>query len=368
LPVDADNVFTSGALLDHIPLLIEQIGAYVAAAEREDISANTVVTEHARALGQLRHRQHASVHQVLREYDLLAEVLDQFLDAQTSALTRAPAAGECLEATRRIGRAVRHIMQTTVATFIGEYTDTIAGQAARLDLFNRAVSHELRNALGTIQFGAALLRNGSADADERAKAVAMLRRNTERASEILRSLETLRHSARVSGDTPSAQLIDLSELVGEVLRQLQDMAEVRGVVLRAAEDLPRLYIDTGRLELILINLIANAIKYSDPNKPERFVDITAAMRQDGCEIRVKDNGIGIPAEASGRIFDRFHRAHAHLDSALGVDGTGLGLAIVDECVRALSADIRVESSEGVGSVFVLTLPKKQPPVAEASGA
>ena len=86
LPVDANAVFTSNELLDHIPRLIEEIGKYVAAPEVADIAANTVVTEHARELGQLRHRQQASVHQVLREYDLLGEVLEKFLDECTSAL------------------------------------------------------------------------------------------------------------------------------------------------------------------------------------------------------------------------------------------------------------------------------------------
>ena len=161
LPVDANAVFTSNELLDHIPRLIEEIGKYVAAPEVADIAANTVVTEHARELGQLRHRQQASVHQVLREYDLLGEVLEQCLDERTSALPTTPAAHECLEACRRVGRAVRVLMQTTVATFLSEYTDTITAQAARIEQFNRAVSHELRNVLGTTQFSAALLTNGA---------------------------------------------------------------------------------------------------------------------------------------------------------------------------------------------------------------
>jgi len=359
LPVDANAVFTSTDLLDHVPLLLEEIGKYVAAPEAPDIAANTVVTQHARQMGQLRHRQRASVHQVLREYDLLSEVLDEFLDECTTTLASSPDAAGCLKASRRIGRGVRVLMQITVATFINEYTDMITDQAARLDQFNRAVSHELRNVLGTVQFSAALLTNGSAPTPpDSQRVLTTLRRNTGRALQILRSLEKLPRTGLLPADSPSEQLIDLDELVDEVFRQLRDMAEARDVTLRAAKDLPRLYIDTGKLELVLVNLVANAIKYSDRKKGDRFVEIAVATRDDVHDIRVRDNGIGIPTEAVGKVFERFHRAHQHLDGALGTDGTGLGLAIVDECVKSMRADIRVESEEGVGTEFVLTVPAK----------
>jgi signal transduction histidine kinase len=359
LPVDANAVFTSTDLLDHVPLLLEEIGKYVAALEAPDIAANTVVTQHARQMGQLRHRQRASVHQVLREYDLLSEVLEEFLDECTTTLAGASDAAGCLEASRRIGRGVRVLMQITVATFINEYTDMITAQAARIDQFNRAVSHELRNVLGTVQFSAALLTNGSAPTPpDPERVLATLRRNTDRALQILRSLEKLPRTGILPADSPSEQLIDLDELVDEVFRQLRDMAEAREVTLRAAKDLPRLYIDTGKLELVLVNLVANAIKYSDRKKGDRFVEIAAATRDHVHDIRVRDNGIGIPTEAVAKVFERFHRAHQHLDGALGTDGTGLGLAIVDECVKSMGADIRVESEEGVGTEFVLTVPAK----------
>ena len=367
LPVEANAVFTSNEMLDHIPRLIDEIGHYVATPELADIAANTVVTEHARQLGQLRHRQQASVHQVLREYDLLAETLEQFVDERTTALPTAPSAAECLEASRRVGRAVRVLMQTTVETFIGEYTDTIAAQAARIDLFNRALSHELRNVFGTLQLSAAILATGSTvGASDRDRVLATVHRHTGRALEILRSLETLPISGILT-DTPTEQLADLAELVSEAFRQLRDMAEARGVALRAGDDLPRIHVDTGRLELVLVNLVANAIKYSDPGKAERWVEVTACTHDQGCDIRVRDNGIGIPEEAVGKVFERFQRVHQHLDSTLGVDGTGLGLAIVEECVKSLGGGIRVESEEGVGTTFILTLPKRLPP-AEAPGA
>jgi len=376
MPVDPQSVFSTSALLDHIPALIQEIGKYVGAPANEDIAANSIVIDKARELGQLRHRQHASVHQVLREYDLLGDLLEQFLIEQTRALELAPAASECLDVSHRVSRAVRILMQITVETFISEYTETITEQTRRLDGFNRAVSHELRNVLGTLQFGAVLLDAGNAASDEttRQRLVGTLRRNTERAVKIIRSFERLPRSGIVA-DKPTEQTIEMADLVQEVFRQLQEMADARGVELRVGSQFPLLYLDAGALELILVNLVSNAIKYSDRQKDHPFVEITGHDHQESYEIRVRDNGIGIPAKAVDAIFERFVRAHPELDDELGVEGTGLGLAIVEECVKSLHGEIGLESQEGVGTTFILEIPKKlpslppnEPPDARRDGA
>jgi anti-sigma regulatory factor (Ser/Thr protein kinase) len=102
-------------------------------------------------------------------------------------------------------------------------------------------------------------------------------------------------------------------------------------------------------QLVLLNLVVNAVKYSDAAKPEPFVEIVRARRAidgsgaaDGaaCTICVRDNGLGIPDVDQPAIFERFFRAHAHMDQELGVTGTGLGLAIVIDCVDALGGTIR----------------------------
>jgi two-component system phosphate regulon sensor histidine kinase PhoR len=71
---------------------------------------------------------------------------------------------------------------------------------------------------------------------------------------------------------------------------------------------------------------------------------------------VRDNGLGIADADQTAVFDRFFRAHAHLDQELGVTGTGLGLAIVADCVQALGGTIRCESALGQGTSFFITLP------------
>jgi signal transduction histidine kinase len=116
--------------------------------------------------------------------------------------------------------------------------------------------------------------------------------------------------------------------------------------------------DRARLELVLLNLISNAIKYSDHAKPNRFVEIASVTseRPDVCTVTVRDNGIGITHPETQPIFKRFYRGHVARDAELGTSGMGLGLSIVADCVEALNGSIRVESSPGEGTTFFLELP------------
>jgi len=75
---------------------------------------------------------------------------------------------------------------------------------------------------------------------------------------------------------------------------------------------------------------------------------------------VRDNGLGISPDSVAKIFERFTRAHAQRDDAVQVGGLGLGLSIVEDCVGAMHGGIEVESAEGVGTTFVLTLPRTPP--------
>jgi signal transduction histidine kinase len=187
---------------------------------------------------------------------------------------------------------------------------------------------------------------------------AVMQRNIDHMVSILRSLESL---TRATGtpDTPTRQRIALEVIAGEVARQLADMAESRGVEIVVAEDLPTLQLDPARLELVLINLVSNAIKYADPEKPQRRVEIaptrsTDSLPEGHCGLLVRDNGLGMSPEVLGSIFQPFFRGHADSDQRLGNSGSGLGLAIVEECMRALDGTIAVESTLGAGTTFRLT--------------
>lgn len=358
LTVDRERIFPTKDLLDHVPQLIEEIAAYVGAPEVEELAANTAVVAKARELGLLRYAQQASVHQLLREYHLLGGILETFVREETVRLGLTTPPADVLEVAARISHALRVLQQTTIDTFIAEYTDRIAAQHARLEGFNRLVSHELRQPLGTLQFSLRTLRTPVADDPaKRDRLLDVASANVQRLIDLTRRLEEIARLQHRDGDDPARQEVDLSALTKEVARQLREMADNRDVDIRAADDLPVIVTDVARVELVLMNLISNAIKYSDAAKPERFVEIfVSGATDDGRTICIRDNGIGIPAEDVPHVFENFFRASPEKDAQLGIKGSGLGLAIVAECVEAIGARISVASVEGEGTAIDLWLP------------
>lgn len=365
LTVDPNDVFPSEQLLDHIPSLIGDMAAYLRAPEEEEIAANATVIEKARELGQLRYDQKASVHQLLREYEILGELLENFVIAATGTLPVVPSPEQCFEVQRRLTRSARTLMRTTVDTFLANYASAIAERNQRLEGFNRMASHEMRTPIGTLTFAAALLRSDEVVSNRaRLEQVAtVVDNNANRLAWLVNNLQRL---AQLDDplDVPTQQMVDVGVLAGEVRRQLEEMAVTRGVRVHVAPSLPTVLSDPARLELLLLNLVSNAIKYRDPNKRDPFVEISYRPPVAGASqaslprwtLLVADNGLGIDQEHQRAIFGRFVRAHAHLDSTLGVSGTGLGLSIVADCVEALGGTITCESQPGRGSTFVVQLP------------
>jgi signal transduction histidine kinase len=370
LTVEPNDVFPSPQLLDHIPALIGEIANYLRAAADGEIAANTVVIEKARELGILRHEQRASVHQLLREYEILGDILEAFVVKETERLGLQPPPSECFALVQRLTRSSRTLMRTTVDTFVSEYMAAIDDRNSRIKAFNQMTSHELRSPIGTLLFAAAVLERPDVRADPRhvEKLAATIKTNAQRLSWLVNNLQ--RVSRLTDGnDVPSEQRMEVSTIAGEVARQLEEMASSRSVRVIVDANLPELLGDPARLELALMNLVSNAIKYSDPAKPDSFVEIVPA---DGgaaadrmCVIHVRDNGLGIADADRPAVFERFIRAHAHMDAALGVTGSGLGLAIAADCIHAMGGSIECESTVGEGSSFSITLPLNLPTDDEA---
>jgi signal transduction histidine kinase len=361
LPVGANDVFPTDRLLDHVPALIQEVAAYIGAPEEEAVMANTSIITKAKELGELRHSQRASVHQLLAEYRLLAGILTNFVQEELERYATSPAASEAAEVLRRLNDAIWILMQTTVNTFVSEYTRTIANHAARLEGFNRMVSHELRQPLGAMMYAVPLLKAiGSDDPERHEHLLDVVERNALKLMQLMEQLEALSRLRTRQSDAPDVQQTDVAAVAWEVARQLREMAEARGVEIQVTEPLPSLVIDMARLELILMNLISNAIKYSDPDKTHRFVSVESTDCDDPALvcIVVRDNGLGISQDDLATVFRRFVRAHADRDSELGVRGSGLGLAIAAECAEAVGGTIHVESTLGAGTSFFVSVPRE----------
>ncbi|MEQ1760754.1 MAG: HAMP domain-containing sensor histidine kinase, partial [Vicinamibacterales bacterium] len=359
LDVAPNEIFPTHQLLDHIPELILEIARYLTAPAEQEITSNTAVMTKAAELGLMRFEQQASVHQVLREYQLFGDVLDDFFRDETTAITSLTGARGAVLAMSRVHQAVRVLERQTVDALVTRYTDGIARQNARLRSFARTVSHEIRQPLGVIQILAATLRVAPDDADSE-RMLQTLARNVGRLGELSSKLELLARLTRRPDNAPSEQVVSISSVARDVALQLAEMAESRGVTIVVHPELPSLLVDVGRIELVLVNLMANALKYSDPQKPERMVYIEPDPRRGVRAFRVRDNGIGIPSSKLPNIFDQFVRVHEHLDTELGAQGLGLGLSIVRECMDAMEGAVTVESDEGVGTTFCLSWTSPSP--------
>src|SRR5262245_30835056 len=191
LPVDAHEVFPSERLLDHIPALISEISEYLRHPAEEAIAANTAILDKARELGALRHGQRASLHQVLREYQVLDGVLVTFLVEEIERLGNAPSATDSMALVSRLNQAINVLSQATVEAFVTLYTNTIAEQKERLEQFTRMAAHEWRQPLSTLQVATSLLRRFDLDADRRERTFAAVERSVQRLVDLTLKLETV---------------------------------------------------------------------------------------------------------------------------------------------------------------------------------
>lgn len=218
--------------------------------------------------------------------------------------------------------------------------------------FFARISHELRSPLTSVREGAHLLRDGipgSLNAKQ-ARLVQIIEQSSDR---LLRLVNQLLELSRArAGLLPMTwERVDLDRLVARVLEELRPQSQEAGVTLgRECADGGN-YVcmgDDERLTQVFVNLVANAIRFTPAggSVTARLVDLGNEV-----EMSVEDTGIGIPASALATVFDSYHQAHH------GRGGTGLGLAIVRGMVQAHGGRVTVESQEGKGSRFTVTLPR-----------
>ena len=225
------------------------------------------------------------------------------------------------------------------------------------------VSHELRTPLSIFQgYLEILADNPDMTEEERRPIVETLQRHSQRLNLLVEDLLTL---ARLESRREKLNLE--SVCMGELLRDIQRDWNLRfsdkevTLRLQLTEKLPRIQADRARMEQVMNNLLENALKFT-PAKGE--VVISAAPANGQLEIRVQDNGAGIPAADLPHIFERFYRADKARNRAGG--GTGLGLSIVKHLVQIHQGNVRAESREGRGTTIIIELPAEpHPPTDDA---
>ncbi|WP_337996758.1 sensor histidine kinase [Oleispirillum naphthae] len=226
-----------------------------------------------------------------------------------------------------------------------------------------SVSHDLRTPLVSV-IGSATTLSEVGDvisAEERAD---LVRTILGEANRLNRFVQNLLDMTRLSygGLGLRRDWVDLRDIVGHAVGAARDLLAPFEVKVAVAEDVPLLYADPVLMEQVLANLLDNAAKYSQPGGR---IGVVAARRGDNVDIRVADQGPGIPEENRERVFDMFFRVRAGDSRAAG---TGLGLAICRGLVGAHGGTIRAEAGAlGIGAEMVITLPLAPPPPGDDDG-
>jgi PAS domain S-box-containing protein len=255
---------------------------------------------------------------------------------------------------------VRDITERTIAdAYIQKQTNALARSNADLEDFAYIASHDLKEPLRGINNYAHFLLEDYGDkvGEEGRRMLETLQRLSKRMDSLISSLLEFSRVGRTElaiGET------DLNAVVADACESLHGLLEETGAQVRVSQPLPTIRCDRIRTVEIFRNLISNGIKYNQG--PQRVVEIgTLAHDQAPAPVRLnledvtiyfKDNGIGIPEKHQNNIYRMFTRLHGR-DEFGG--GTGSGLAIVQKMVERHGGRIHLESQQGEGSTFYITL-------------
>lgn len=233
---------------------------------------------------------------------------------------------------------------------LAEQNERLRQLDALKDQLVAVVSHELRTPLTSILGYLELVRDDATElSDEHRGFLEIVDRNARR---LLNLVGDLLFVARIDAGELELAEVDLAALVAECVEAQAPRTETADVELELnAAGSPAVRGDRTRLAQLVDNLVSNAVKFT---KQGGRVAIGVREENGRAVIEVADNGIGIPADEQGRLFDRFFRSSTA--TAEAIQGSGLGLTIAKAIVDAHGGDISMQSEEGVGTTFRVELP------------
>ena len=350
------HVLPTEELLDGVPDALLKAADFLEAGDDQHLTVQELVTDRLRDVARLRRAQGYDVQEIVHEFDELAQVLD---GAALNWLAEYPGSPDPAAVGRvfgRLNRAPLLMGEITVALYTEEDAEGRHAAATRLRDFADTLMHQLKNPLGAAEGAALLLGDDelSTGSEERRRLAGIVERNLRRAREVMEDVRSL--ALAEMGRPDGERCVPLCDALDAVLAEVRPLAEERAVRLELRGQVPDLVVDATRAEVVLLNLVSNAVKYADGDKAERWVAVEFE-REPGAGpwwVLVRDNGLGIPRELHDRIFERFFRARPGT-----AEGSGLGLAIVQEALQQLGSQLEFESEAAVGSTFRFCLPAQQ---------
>ena len=322
---------TAGLVAGLAALLVPSVGPWIAGAVGLGMAGTVYAAGHVLLHRRLRHLQ--SILRKIRnhEFDDLTPPSGPKGDELSTLLWEVYRTGQSLENEIQELKA----MESYRREFIGN------------------VSHELKTPIFSVQGFAETLLDGALD-DEAVNRTFLKKilHHANRLDNLARDLSTI---TKIETDEleMSSEAFEVAELFDAALESVEMRADEKNITPRKeiAPNLPDVHGDFDRLRRVLVNLVDNAIKY---NEEGGHVWLQADARGDDIEIRVVDDGIGIPSDHLSRLTERFYRVDKSRSRNQG--GTGLGLAIVKHILGAHNRELHVESTPGKGSTFSFTLP------------
>ena len=232
----------------------------------------------------------------------------------------------------------------------------VAGAAAMKAEFVANASHELRTPLATIRAASeALADAGASDPDVLTKVATILDRHITRLEHMTNDLLSL-HLVETPGTGPDLTDVSAASLIDRIREDHGDQAASKQVELVVSSDPADFTFasDTTLLQLIIDNLVGNAMKFT-PAGGKVACTLTEASGE--AVLKVADTGCGIPPEMHDRVFERFFQAQTSRSGDAAVRGTGLGLAIVKHAADRLGGKVDLTSKPGEGTTVTITLPQ-----------
>jgi two-component system sensor histidine kinase KdpD len=238
----------------------------------------------------------------------------------------------------------------------------LAGQAHQAELLQateklqtsllNSISHDLRTPLVSITGALSSLRERSLELDQEARESLLETAHAE-AERLNRLVGNLLNMTRLEagGIRLKKEPSDIQDVIGAALEQLGERMDHRQVKVELPPDTSLVALDSALFEQVLVNLLDNAVKYS---QPDSVIDLNVSENEKTLSLEVCDRGIGIPEGDLERVFDKFYR----VQRPENVNGTGLGLAICKGIVEAHGGSIRAENRAGGGTLVRVTLPKE----------
>lgn len=250
-----------------------------------------------------------------------------------------------------VTKAAKHLMVARQARKLAQEKRQVRFQ------FISVLAHELKAPINAVEGYLNVLRDGTVNDNPEAVAQ-VVRRSIDRIRGMRKMIDDLLDLTRIESGQKKREIqrVDVRELAQRAVETMAPDAQARNIAieLKAEGDLS-LWADSGEIEIILNNLVSNAVKY---NKDNGRVDVNLSRQNGAITIAVKDTGIGMTKEEAAKLFNDFVRIRNARTS--GILGSGLGLSIVKKLAQLYEGNVKVDSEPDAGSTFTVTLNDIEP--------